>query len=862
MPPKQDLATIWQQALTSAEAAEFRGEDVHAVLATVSNAADTMIRKLVDSKQAANDFAVCAVGGFGRRQLHPHSDIDLLFLHPVAETSAIGSIAEKVLYGLWDLGLKVGHAARSVSECIKLGQADVTIRTNLLDLRFIAGSRQFFDAAASELERQLLHQRLGWFAKEKIKELEARRRRYGDIAYLLEPNVKESPGGLRDLQTAYWISKSAFRCLNFSDLFPLGVLASDDAHLLDKNFAMLLRIRNRLHFRSHKPTDQITLQAQRDIAHNFAYTDSATELGSEAFMRNYYELSRETRQTVDVALETFLDRIEPPARSIWFRRKRNIGNGFYRYRDRIVAARSALESAPHLQIQAYRLAQQEGVPLSVEVKKVLRELAPNLQAATSEDWRQVATELLAILRQPQRLFETLNELNEIGSLRVLFSEFEHLYCRVQHDTYHIYTADQHLFVCVRILSKLLSGEFRKTELEIHEIAARIGDQLTIVLAVLLHDIGKGYGVDHSQKGAEIARSICGKLGLPQPQIDTVCFLVKEHLLLSHTAQRRDLSDHRVIQAFASHIPDVAALDLLLVLTFCDQNGVGPGVWTAWKRSLMLQLYDATKRELEREDIQGVYRDRIELHKEKLKRDLADEFDTEVLAKFLDAMPPRFYVRHEGVLLAEVVRSFIDGQSAGVSVRVISDPETGGRVILGQPDYPGVFAFQAGLFAACDLSIVDAEGYTVPEFNWAANLFYVKSLDPLFFQQPERIISFKGKILDWLKHPDNARQIVRRKLAEPRPEKPHSRRRMRVKASIDSSGKYTVFEVFAWDRIGLLHELSTTFTEERCNIWLARIHTEGLRVSDIFYVQGQEGGPIEDAVRIQDICDKLYTVINS
>jgi [protein-PII] uridylyltransferase len=314
-----------------------------------------------------------------------------------------------------------------------------------------------------------------------------------------------------------------------------------------------------------------------------------------------------------------------------------------------------------------------------------------LRELSLEESARAAAAFREILLAPTGAFRVLNEMNELGVLRTFLPEFEHLYCRIQHDTYHIYTADVHLLFCVKAFGELRAGLQADSEPELTEIAASLPDPWTTALAVLLHDIGKGYGVDHSEKGAELAADIANRLGLEERQRDRLTLLVRRHLLMSHTAQRRDLSDADVIRDFARSVGDSEVLDMLLILTYCDQKGVGPGVWTPWKRSLLLRLYKDARRVLDREDIQGIHRDRIRTQKRRLRRRLEGDTEAELLTRFLREMPPRFFLRHDPEEAEVVYDAFREGEhetADGIGIRTFDRPGTGTFVVLSERDRQG------------------------------------------------------------------------------------------------------------------------------------------------------------------------------
>jgi [protein-PII] uridylyltransferase len=865
-----DAAALWAAALSAAAQQQSDGRSGLAVAADLAEVMDRLVGMLADNAvrewaqrhpSDATPFAIAAVGGWGRRQLQPHSDVDLLFLHGWQVTPFLESVTESVLYALWDLGFTVGHAVRTAADCVAVGRDDITVRTNLLDMRLVYGDDALWQEASAQISRELLRPGQKEFAEGKIREMTERRARYGGTTYLLEPNIKESPGGLRDLQTVYWIARSAFDVHELGDLWRRSLLDREEAQRLEDAFEALIRMRNWMHLLSGKGTDRLTFDLQEKVAKALGYHDHRTELSSEQCMRDFYERTRGAERSIDLACASFLEHLRGgPGLLGAFRRRIQVGDGFFRYRERLYGSPAAIRRNPHLLLRAFELAQSQRIPLSPELAATLRREAGLLATADPDEHARAARVFLRILEATDGLFETLGDMNDLGVLRTFMPEFQHQYCRIQHDTYHIYTADVHLLFCLKAWTDLRSGRLAEDEPELTEIAQRIADPVATALAVLLHDIGKGYGRDHSEKGAELCDDIGGRLGLDPKRTEQIADLVRQHLLMSHTAQRRDLSDPQVIRNFAREVGDAEALAMLCVLTYCDQAGVGPGVWTPWKRSLILQLHDDTRRVLEREDIQGLHRSRIRSAKARIEKRLRDEADDALLARFLDEMPPRFYLRHNADEAVHVFRVLAEAESAGIGIGHYRLDSGEIFVVISEPDRAGLFAVHAGQFRATDMSIIEAEGYVLDPSGQVINIFLIEPPDPLFFDQSDRVARFRRRILDALakkpvpqRSPENSAKAAQR---------PRSRRRVRVRVDQRLSQYYTVIEVFGWDRIGLLQDLAWVLYSHGCSIELARIHTEGQRVSDVFYIERQAGGKLDDTSQIAAIEQDLLAVIRA
>jgi [protein-PII] uridylyltransferase len=816
----------------------------------------SVVQETLNNKEEGSSFptfALCAVGGYGRREQHPQSDVDLIFLYQ-QNPARIEGIAQKILYQLWDSRLTIGHAVRTVEECLDLARKDLTIRTNLLDIRFLFGDEGFFLSA----KKTLLH-RLFWehplpFVEGKLEELRMRRERYGDTAFLLEPNLKESPGTLRDLHTLLWVGKAIFRIDELRDLYRKGVLERALVELLERGYDYLLYLRTLVHLfgiEHGSRGDRLTLELQDLIAPFLYYEDSPSEFASEKFMRDTYEITRGIRRGVDVGLERLIHSIRPRSFSALFSRKRPISEGFYIYRGELHGRIGELDRHPHRLIEAFALKARHRVPFSYDLARAIEQRTSLLRFIGEEERIYATNWFREIFTHESQVFTVISEMNEFKVLGEFLPPFRHIYCRVQRDTYHTYTVDQHLLFSLKNFYDLRLKKRESDEPELTSLSLSVLNPFLTALAILTHDIGKGYGVDHSLKGAELGEAIGKKLSLHEEEIANLTFLIRHHLLLTHAMQRRDISDPDVLRDLCRTIQDVERLKMLVLMTYCDLKGVGGEVWNEWKRSLLLTLYDDLRVILEQGDIAGLHRDRITQNKESLKAELLRTHPLSHVERFLEGIPPSFFLRHRGELGPLAFRCVHSAFQTGFGIEVSPGPDSMWWVLMAGRDRPGLLSLFAGILFMGNFSIMEAEGYVLKGEGFALNLFLVIHKDPIFFEIPERKEGF-------IRLATEVVEGVRPFVPPPAPPsvRPRSRRRVRVQINDHLSRDFTVVEVFCWDRPGLLYQLTDVFFRHGCTIHLARIHTEGQRVSDTFYVQDVGGGKIPSDKQAKIIEDLL------
>ncbi|MEM9104832.1 MAG: [protein-PII] uridylyltransferase, partial [Pseudomonadota bacterium] len=534
--------------------------------------------------------ALAAVGGYGRQTLAPGSDIDLLILLPYKPTPWTEQVVEYVLYMLWDMGFKVGHATRNVDECIRLSNSDVTIRTSILDARFLCGSRGLYDTLEKRFESNVVRNSAREFIAAKLAERDVRHQKLGDSRYLVEPNIKEGKGGLRDLQTLFWIMKYYYRVQSSRELVKMGVLSRNEDKLFEKSEDFLWAVRCHMHFLTGKAEERLSFDIQPEIAADLGYLNRPGLSAVERFMKHYFLVAKDVGDLTRIlcaALEEEQAKDMPGISRVFRRfanRPRKVPGtlDFMEENGRInLADEDVFKRDPVNMIRLFHLANIHELRFHPDALRSVSRSLKLIDKKVRED-EEANRLFLSILTSPRGAAIILRRMNEAGVLGRFIPEFGRIVSMMQFSMYHHYTVDEHLLRAVNVLSRIEQGK----EQEAHPLAASIlpdiGDREVLYVALLMHDVAKGRPEDHSVAGARVVRKLCPRFGFTPEQTEVVAWLVKEHLTMSMIAQTRDLHDRKTIEDFAELVQSLDRLRLLLVLTVCDIRAVGPGVWNGWK----------------------------------------------------------------------------------------------------------------------------------------------------------------------------------------------------------------------------------------------------------------------------------------
>jgi len=787
----------------------------------------------------AERLTVIAVGGYGRGEMAPYSDVDLLFLTPWKITPWAESVIESMLYMLWDLKLKVGHASRTVKDCLRLAREDYTIRTSLVEFRYLAGDAGLADTLRDRLWNDLFKSTAADFIEAKLSERAERHRKQGGQRYVVEPNVKEGKGGLRDLQSLYWIGKYVYGVREASELVGRGVFSADEYATFAKAHEFLWAVRCHLHLITGRAMDQLTFDLQVEVAARMGYADGGGRRAVEHFMQDYFRQATRVGELTRIFLtaqEASFTKSEPMLQRLLTRRK-TAKPPYAIKQNRLTVADSAAFLSDKLNLlRIFEEALRTGTLIHPDAMRLIAANLHLIDAGLREDREanRIFLDLLLKHGNPER---ALRRMNELGVLDAFIPEFAPIVAMMQFNMYHAYTVDEHIIQCISHLARIERGELIEELPVASGILAAGVNRKVLYIALFLHDIGKGRAEDHSVLGAQIARRVAPRLGLNKKECETVEWLVRYHLLMSDMAQKRDISEPRTVRDFAKAVKTKERLDLLTVLTVCDIRGVGPGTWNNWKAMLLRALYRATDQALSsgQEDMN---RESREAEAKRALREALHDWPTADLR----AETARHYGPYwQGlstaahVIFAGLLRGLRNDE---VRIDLKPDPDRDAtRACFAMADHPGLFSRMTGALALVGANVVDARTYTSKD-GYATAIFWVQDADGHPYEQ-SRLPRLRQMIVRTLKGEVVARDALKEK---DKIKKREQAFRVPTSIAFDNEGSeiYTIIEVDTRDRPGLLYDLTRTLANNSVYIASAVIATYGEQVVDTFYVKDMFG----------------------
>ena len=811
--------------------------------------------------------AVAATGGYGRQEMAPHSDIDLMFLLPYKQTAHGEQLVEYMLYALWDLGLKVGHATRSVEESVRLAGEDHTIRTALLEARFVWGDEEVFRRFKTRFDEDVAAGSGPDFVDAKLAERDRRHERMGDARYVLEPNIKEGKGGLRDLQTLLWIAKYLYRVDDVRDLVAKGVLTADDARRFAKAQNFLWTVRCHLHYLAGRPEDRLTYDVQGEIGGRMGYTDRAGLRGVERFMKHYFLVAKDVGDLTRI-LCAVLEEQQKKRRSRFrlpaFPLFRPAVEGF-----RVDGGRLTVEGAdafakdPVKLLRLFAEAERHGLDIHPEALRLATQSLNLVDSKMRGDARasRLFMEILTGRKDPEK---ALRRLNEAGIFGRFIPDFGRVVAQMQYDMYHVYTVDEHTIRAIGILHGIETGALKDDHPVATSVIGEVQSRQALYLAVLLHDIAKGRDGDHSEIGARIARKLGPRLGLSDWETETVSWLVLYHLMMSRTAFKRDIDDPKTVSDFVAAVQSPERLRLLLCLTVADIRAVGPGVWNGWKAGLLRELYYRTLEEMTG-DLPGARRHaRVEGAKAALRERLADWDAVDIEAHVARGYPD-YWLSFDAETLASHAHMIREAERRGLRTHIetkVDSYHDVTEILVYSVDHPGLFAEIAGAMALGGASIVDAKIVTLAN-GMALDTFSIQDSAGGAFGGRDRLAKLSRRIEDALAGKLSPAQ----ELARARRQAPPSRTgvfRVAPRVLIDNKASIgrTVIEVNGRDRLGFLHDITAALTALGLQIASAHVSTYGERAVDVFYVKDAHGLKVEQEDRVEAIRAKLLAAIEA
>ncbi len=807
----------------------------------------------VANPTAGERLCLVATGGYGRGELAPYSDVDLLFLIPYKATPWAENVAEYMLYVLWDLGLKVGHATRTPDDCVRLAKEDLTIRTSLLEARFIWGEQKLFRLAATRFVKRVVNGTGPAFVAQKLEERDTRHKKMGDSRYVVEPNIKDGKGGLRDLQTMWWIARYLYG-VNRATAAEDDILTPAENRQFVKAESFLWTVRVALHFLSDRAEERLTFDMQKQLSEVLQYQDRAGLSGIERFMKHYFLVAKQVGDLTRI----FCAVLEARQQITFFSRLRRTRKlqGFGVQSERLVALDDKdFERDPALMVKIFAIADKNGLDIHPGTLRLIKQ---NLKRMTLEVRRspEANKHFLDVLTSKNLGEVNLRRMNEAGVFGKFLPDFGRVVAQMQYDMYHHYTVDEHTIRAVGLVAKIEAGELEGD----HPLSTRVIQQVlsrnVLYVAVLLHDIAKGRGGDHSVIGAEIAERVCPRLGLTAAETETVAWLVRWHLLMSNTAFKRDLADPKTIQDFCDIVKSPERLRLLVVLTVVDIRAVGPGVWNGWKGQLLRELYYAAEEVLLAGHVTVGRNERVKRKKEQIATAL-DDWSATAAKKHLARMVDAYWLAEDEVTLVQnahlMRRVDKSGDLIGVAARV-EKWQAMTSVALYMQDHPGLIARIVGALGVAGASILGAKIHTSKD-GMAMDNFIVQDLEGNAFDSRRQLDRLEETVLKTLQGSVRPKERLGKKRLFGSKDAAFTIEPV-VLIDNKASSRSTVIEVNAKDRPGLLYDLTYALYGLKLSITSAHAATYGERAVDVFYVTDLTGGKISNKVRLRNVEEKL------
>lgn len=870
---KSYLATYRQEVISHLDTRQIEdGDDVDGaarytkaldgLLSSLFCCADALVRRV--HPQPPGRVALVGVGSYGRGRVAYHSDVDIVFLTDTERHEHVVQLSEAVLYPLWDLGLHVGHAVRSVDETLSLARQDMFTTTTLLDIRRVAGSDALVRDLRSLGHRHVIEPHRSEFVGKLKQALQERHEKFGGSLYLLEPEVKLGRGGLRDIDVAMWAAKARWGLYSTDELLRAGALTPSEYRTLQAAQHMLWRVRNHLHVRAGRRQDRLTFEDQEEIAGHFGFHDGTT-LAVEQFMQQYYRHAESVAHLTERIIERCLhERHTKPSPT-----QQPLGGGVAIFDQQITVENAELlEREPAIALRLYQQVARHHLAPHAHARELISRLArttdheaeldgidaswPARLADIEEAHKLFLQLLLHSAKEPVRRESVVAELHETGLLLAMIPEFGPVTGRVQHDVYHIYTVDVHSVTAVQRLHQLIRGDLAEQFPLACQLAAEVPHRIPLVLGLLLHDIGKAHGREHAEKGAEIARVVATRMGLGASDIEHVVWLVRAHLRLYHWATRRDLSDPETLQEITQDIQTLDRLRDLYLLTVADLSTTNPNAMTSWKQRMLDDLYLTVASTLEQgsiDDFRQHKSARAEAVRAEVRALLGSDRDRAEIRQFLLDMPDRYHLANTAVSIVDHAHMASDfareGKPVRVAIRQGVSPDVW-ELVVQADDRPRLLADIAAALSAQKMAVVAAQVYTrsndTRSSPQAFDVFHIRREGRYAEAIPPGTLQKLEENLEALRSPGaDPEQLVARPAAAPAWSKRHTPAvRTRVQVHNHLSSRYSVVDVYTKDSLGLLYTITRALYDQGLSIAIAKVNTEGDSVADVFYVQPADG----------------------
>ncbi len=813
-------------------------------------------------------LSILAVGGYGRGELAPHSDLDLLFLIPdnlnKHETKNIEDLIQLILHVLWDLGYTVGHSTRTIFDCIEKSKLDLTISTSILEKRLIVGNEHNFDLLNTKFNSFIAITKTLDFVEAKLKESDLRHKKFGGSRYVVEPNVKDGKGGLRDLHTLIWILKFSYKVDSISKLIKMGALSKNEALAFAEAQRFLLSVRCHLHYRAEREDDRLAMDAQLEIAKSMNFKNTITHKDVERFMKRYFLATKTVGNLTRIFCAAIETEFNKPLRLSFLSLKKseNVDPFIIELGRIYVQNKNILTENPVNIIKLFYISHQKNIDIHPSTLRLITSLTNLINSEVRHDFNanQMFLDILTSQRDSTRTLRVMNEANILGKF---IPEFQKIVCLMQFDMYHSYTVDEHTIFTISNLHSLKNGKFRDFAPLASKVIKEIISYRCLFVAMLLHDIAKGKKGDHSINGSIIASTICPRLGLSNDETEIVKWLVLHHLLLSKTAFRYELGDPKTIKDFVKKVKTVEKLKLLLVLTVADIKGVGPDIWNDWKGSLISDLYKKSLNLLQKKiSSQNVY-EHFETTKELFKSDL---FKNGIKKEIVEQYTKNYYNNYWEIFsLQTVINHFYifnkmvdDKKKFKIHLSKENDLQATELIVIA-PDHHGLFSRISGLVAASGYDVVSAKIITRSD-GYALDTFFIQNKEKKSISEDY----LRKKLIKTISLGLEGNFDIEKALNIKWEEIPARFRAVKAPTRIivdnKTSENFTILDIKCKNAPGVLYKITKTLTSLGIQINTANVSTYGDRVVDIFYIKNAFGSKVDDTITTDKIKNSILKIL--
>ncbi len=851
---RSELKKIYESGTDGLELAKIHSDFVDSLI-------EALVLKAKNGGQKISSlpFALIAVGGYGRRELNPASDIDVIFLVNTEEEENLNELILNTAYPLWDGGVHMSYSVRNIGDCIDLALKNDEVLTSLFDARLVAGNMDEFRKFQKVLRETFL---LNYFSivERIVKMIDARRKKNQHPGRFIEPNLKEAEGGLRDYHTIRWLIFLKFASTSIEDLLRYRIISKGVFQRFIEAVRFLFIIRNELHFHYMRKHDDIDFDSQKRIAVKMKFVDTKDELGVERFMRTFYMNTQVISNVLDDVLdELFHYRYHKPEPVL--SKPIHVESPFMLDGTCIRVEKKNAFNSPINILKFFYLIARTGFSGDGEIKKLLKTSLKRIgknTLKTSENF-----EIFWSIFSGPFAYESLREMHKTGVLFRLFPEFKKIYFKVQYDIYHVYPVDLHSLLVIQELDKLRNGEYAEEQALLSFLIKEVKDISLLYFSALFHDIGKGYGSGHAKRGALIVERIMKRTKAKEDQIRRASFLVMNHLKMSEIAQRRDMSDLKHIFDFSELVGDRENLKYLYILTFADLKAVSPHALTHWKSALLQELYIKTEEFLEKGRIsENVLKDKIVKIQEDVRGELSKKYTRDEIEAFIDVFPIRNFLTNsvEDILKYFDILKYLEKEKYFISKDDYTDRRYS-KIIFSAVDLPGIFSKITGVLSSNGINILSAQINTMRNGK-ILDVFYVNDVIGEAITDPLRWESTLKDLDDVMNGRIEVNTLISQRL-KPSILKVKKRRDFPTRVVIDnhSSDLYTLIEVYTHDRPGVLYRITSTISSLSLNIYTAKISTKVDQVADVFYVSNLKGGKVLERSEIKHIRESLISALS-